>query len=304
MQRLGSAAGGLDAVVWGTIRRRGTKLHVQCDLIATASGETLAAPSSVLPLSEGLVADTGASFDNRQRPGGVPHAPEVVAHVQQQAHDPHPLLQPDFPFRVEIWTIDAGPGEPITPQTKRRKKDFLTLPAEAGQPGREQSQLLIGARQDEQFEVRIWNKTGNRVALRLLLDGLNSLEQRRERLDLAASWVIDPAGAADQPTVIPGWYLREAAASDAYTMKRFKFVDIAEGVATRQKFGESIGLITAAFYFEGGRSQPAGSGRLAIGEGQQERQRLNSTPFRVGPLAAVAQIRYVSEAELEKLLGN
>jgi hypothetical protein len=301
---LGDEAAKVDGFVCGTLKRRGPRMHVQCELTAAESGDRLASPAGVMPLSVGLLVDNGASVDVHQQPVVATYAPAEVARVQQQAHEPHPQLKPDFPYRVEVWTIDAKPGERITLQTPRRRKEFTTLPAAAGQPGRDQSELLIGAKQDEQFEIRVWNKTKNRVGLRLLLDGLNSLEQRRERVELAAYWVVTPTGESGPPAVIPGWHLRDSPTSDRYTVKRFKFVDVAEGVATRQKFGESIGLITAAFFHEGGRGAPAGSEQLAIGEGQEEEEQLEHVPFRLGPFAAAVQIRYVAQAELEKLHGN
>jgi len=41
-------------------------------------------------------------------------------------------------------------------------------------------------------------------------------------------------------------------------MRRFVFVDAAQSTAGRQNFGESIGLITAAFYVEQGRALGVG----------------------------------------------
>lgn len=300
MQRLRSEAGGLEALVVGTLRRRGTKMHVQCDLVSTTDGSSLVTPSGVLPLSEDLLGDTGASFDNRQRPAGGSYSAEVVSFVQNQAGSGNPLQIADFPYRVEVWSIQAQPGEPITPMTPRHRKEFVRLPADERDPERN-SPLVVPARNGESFEIRVWNRSKERVAVALLLDGVNSLGQRRERLGQAWSWVIEP-NAADSPGwAIEGWHLprepvTQPGQQTTFTMKRFQFVDVARSVAARENFGESIGLITAAFYAEDrGRN-------LAIGEGDEEERQLRTAGFKAGRLLGVVQIRYVDQEQLDKLL--
>jgi hypothetical protein len=292
VRRMAQQGGGLDAVVTGYLRRRGRTLNVQCDLIATATSNSLVKPSGVLPLTEELLADNGASFDNRQRPNGDPHEPAVVNHVQQ-AQQVHPLLKPDFPFQVEVWS--SLPGQ------KPKKKEFLKVAAVEGQEKLEagQKELLMGARSGEEFEIRVTNnwKAGP-VAMTLLVDGINSLGQRRERLGQAWSWVLQPS----MSYPFEGWYLPNKQGAQAgrkgdFTLKRFQFTDIAHSVAGRQQFGESIGLITLAFYREYGRA-------LAVGEGREEQRQLRTVDFKPGRLLAVVQIRYVDERDLLKLLDG
>jgi hypothetical protein len=77
------------------------------------------------------------------------------------------------------------------------------------------------------------------------------------------------------------------------TMKRFRFVEVADSVASRQKFGESLGLITAAFYAEQGKA-------IGTGEGPEEKRLLQTVDFRPGRLEAVVQIRYFDERDGNK----
>jgi len=130
----------------------------------------------------------------------------------------------------------------------------------------------------------------------LLVDGLNTLGQNRERLGRARSWVLD----GEKEYVIPGWYLskekgKQPAKGETFGMRRFQFVDAAKSVAGRQSFGESIGLITAAFY-----SDADGDRTLGVGELPEERRQLETVNFRAGRLLGVVQIRYADEGELKK----
>jgi hypothetical protein len=298
MQRLGQRTGGLDGLVWGTLRRRGTRLTVECELVAASDGRTLANPSGVVPFSLDLVADNGASFDSRQRPSGNSYDRNVVRFVQ--ASRDHPLLKEDFPFRVEVWSIHARPGEEIGPDTPRKRKEFYQLPAQEDKRGRDKTQLYVTAKEGEIFEIRVWNKTRQPVLMALLVDGLNTLAQRRERLEQAWTWFIKPTKTDEASAVVAGWYLPESHGEKSrpgetrgFELRRFKFVDVAESVAGRQSFGESIGLITAAFRVRGRG--------LAVGEGPVEQQKLKTESGLPGSFLGVVQIRYVDERDVERV---
>ncbi len=305
MRPLRDGEAALDALVVGSLRRRGRNMHVQCDLIATADGNSLATPSGVLPLSEDLVGDTGHSFVTSGRPPGGPYAPEVVAHVQ--ASQDHPMLQAGdraFPFRLEIWSIEAKPGEPITDSTPRKRKDLVVLTPKSpatGETEPKRSELVVAAREGEMFEIRVRNRYRQRVAMTLLVDGLNMLGQKRERLGKGWSWVLRPAEKEGEERVhrFTGWHLPKQPTAKAgetmdFDVRQFQFVDMADSAAGRQGFGDSIGLITAAFYAERGRM-------LGVGEGPEEQRSLRTADFQPGRLLGVIHVRYVDERELERL---
>jgi hypothetical protein len=295
MRQLGKEAG-VDAVVLGILRPDGMNLSLQCELTATVDGKRLATPSGLFALSEELVADNGASFSNRQRPTGSPVAPEVVNHALEQSEQSHPLLEPDFPFKVEVWSV-----------TKRKKKEFVQkpLPPDA-KKDREQAQrdLLIPATSDEIFEVHVWNNTKTRVGMVLLVDGINTIDQQRERLGRAQPWVLDPTTNPKNPHVLDGWYLSnkkddpKPQGQKDFTLKRFQFGEVSKSVAGRQNFTESLGLITAAFYAERGRAV------FGVVEGPEEQRQLQTVDFKPGRLLGVVQIRYMEESEFRKLAGD
>ena len=299
MRRLSERAGGLDAVIIGTLRKRGRKLHVQCELISTSDGNTLIAPTGVLPLSEDLLGDIGGSFDNRDndqsevfRPD-TPFDPDRVDLVLEAMHEGHPLKRRDFPFEIEIHSIAADFNDVITTSTPRKQKEWLSV-ANTGSDDSRRDDIYVTARNGEIFEIRLKNKLRERVGLALLVDGINSLGQQRERLRDARLWILDP----NQDYVVGGWYTtedsrRSRGGTKDYTLKRFVFTDVAQSVAGRQQFGDSIGVITLAFFKEG-------TGRdLAVGEAQIEQRTLKPTTFKRSHLLAVVQVRYVDERDLK-----
>jgi hypothetical protein len=67
---------------------------------------------------------------------------------------------------------------------------------------------------------------------------------------------------------------------------------VAESLAGRQGYGESIGLITAGFYsVQTGRT-------LGVGAGPAELRQLRTTGLRPGEQLGVVQVRYVDERDL------
>jgi hypothetical protein len=311
MQPLRQRAGGLDAAVIGSLRKRGPKLHVQCELVDAATGNSLVAPTSVLPLSEDLVGDAGVSFDNRERPSGGPYETQVVSFVQSRQDHPFLLLDkletPDvdesFPFRLEVWSIEAQPGEKITVATPRKKKEFVQLPPTPDDPQRRTTELLIPAREDELFEIRVWSKFPDKVAMMLTIDGLNTLNKQRQRLGFGAAWIIKPAHdwKGEPSLTVDAWHdlgqQVKPGERITTTARRFMFVDIADSVAGRQRFSDAIGLITAAFYQEAGRD-------VAVGEGLAEQRQINVVDFRPGRLIGVVSVRYVDERDLQRILDG
>jgi hypothetical protein len=282
---------GVDGIVYGTLRPSGPDYQVECRLYTTADGRSSATIQGLLPATEERVAEVGGSFDNRQRPPGSPSDRKVIAFVQEQATEQHPLVKNDFPFRLEVWAAPHKPGQPVPPAREWKKKDFIQL----------DDGLAIGAHPDELYEIRVWNGSRNRVAMQLLVDGLNTLGQVRtdvrEGLGSGTAWVLEKMTPENKPFVCEGWHFPKAGAAvgtvEQTTMKRFRFVDAGQSAAARQQFGESLGLITAAFYAEQGKA-------IGTGEGPEEKRLLRTVDFRPGRLEAVVQIRYFDDREGKK----
>ncbi len=314
MQSLRERAGGLDALVTGFIRQRGLKLHVQCELVDAADGDSLVTPTGILQIGEDLASELAGGMINRERPAGDPYDAAVVSYVldpqpppMQVRDDPRTQdLDESFPFRVELWSIEGEPGAEITPETPRKRKEFVVVQKRraAGDPQPKKSELLVAARENEIVEIRIINRYRQRAGMTLLIDGINILGQRRERLGRAWSWVLNPSNDPTKPRVhtYAGWHIPKHKAAKPgedtdFTLKRFQFVDVSESVAARQHYGDSIGLITAAFYWERGRA-------VGMGEGPEEERNLRTANFHAGRLMGTIKIRYVDERDLDRLLDD
>jgi hypothetical protein len=296
LQRLAQQGGQLDAVISGTLRRRGPAMALTCEMIATSTGDTLASPSGKLPLSESLIADDGFSFDNRSRADGLPFEARVVETVLDQARRPNPLLKSDFPFRVEVVSLQPAPGETIGPTTRRVRKEFVPAKASRARSGLDPNELLIAARTGENFEVLVTNRSDKRVGLALIIDGINTLGQRRQRVENARLWVIDPG----KTNVINGWHVPAGEKSSSggiehLISKQFVFTDLAHSVAGRQQFGDALGTITAAFFEEKPRATRGVGG---VGEGQETLVDLKQVKFLPGRLLGAITIKYVDEDAL------
>jgi hypothetical protein len=266
-----------EGIVFGEIRQLPARYSVQCTLVNTQSGQELGRAGGVLALRPERLGDFGQSGDFRESPPGGPFDPGRVRFARRQASQGHPLLDPGFPFRVEVWS--GG-----------QKKEFTVVNQKSGEEGQVRSECTVGAVKGEEFEVRVLNGSDKRVGVRLLVDGFNTLDQVRQLTDEGRAWVLPPS---KEPYHFEGWYFRKGGGAEKgpvpYELRRFKFVDVGESVAARNNFTQGIGLITAAFFDEGGRT-------IAVGEANEKvRTELKETPFRFGKCLGIVQVRYVEE---------
>jgi hypothetical protein len=293
MRQLAAGQPPLSALITGVLLPNGPDIQLTCRLYTTADGRMQEPFTGRLPLSEDLVADQGYSVDNAKRPTGSPHDPKVVEFVQKAAEAAHPLLDPNFPFRMEVWAALPAEGGKVPDRSLWKKKELVVVDGADGK----KSDLVFGVRKGEVYEVRLWNRTGNRVACQLSVDGMNTLNKSRDRTGLGAAWVIRSDKKNKPSFVCEGWYEPKldgpAGTIEATTMKPFVVVDAAESVAGRQRFGEKIGTITAVFFTEAGKA-------LGTGEGPAEQRPVKTVDFKPGRLAGVIQLRYVDERDLKR----
>jgi hypothetical protein len=290
--------------------RTGRVVTLQCNLVGTETREQLATVGGTAFLNESEWARTGSSvrvepedwpppaappLDGPLRPGAQTGA--VIPRLDQRAaRERHPLSDPQFPYRVRIMVN-----------------------------GRERRGTAVGndwyvsLSKGEVYQIRVENRDQDRVFLRLLVDGLNTLPDKpaakdiavepagakptrlpaqRVNLDEAFPWLLEPSGQGQtaRPYAIKGFYSKTGEPAE---WNEFEVVDAAMSVAAHRQFTDQIGLITAAFYsFVGTRGGPGtGFGKRQTGTTAQYKYREED----VGRLLAVVNIHYVEPKDLPKL---
>ena len=120
-------------------------------------------------------------------------------------------------FEVEVW-VDGRPLE------------------EYAARGRRYVEALEGA----EYELHVRNPTGERVAVALSVDGLNTIDARRTTATNASKWVIEPY----QTIVIKGWQMSGSRA------RRFYFTTERDSYGAKLGQTANLGVISAAFFRE------------------------------------------------------
>lgn len=102
--------------------------------------------------------------------------------------------------------------------------------------GRSYVEALEGA----EYELRIRNPLGVRVAVALAVDGLNTIDARRTSATNASKWVIEPYGTI----TISGWQMSSARA------RRFYFTTERDSYGAKLGRTSNLGVISAVFFRE------------------------------------------------------
>lgn len=98
----------------------------------------------------------------------------------------------------------------------------------------------VEAFENAEYEVRVHNPTGSRVAVALAVDGLNSIDARHTTAWDAHKWVIAPYGTIH----VRGWQMSGESA------RRFYFTTERDSYAAKLGQASNVGLITAVFFRE------------------------------------------------------
>ena len=98
----------------------------------------------------------------------------------------------------------------------------------------------VEALENAEYELRIHNPTGARVAVALAVDGLNSIDARHTSAWDAHKWVIEPYGTIH----VRGWQMSSENA------RRFYFTTERDSYAAKLGQASNLGLITAVFFSE------------------------------------------------------
>src|SRR5438094_7702980 len=98
----------------------------------------------------------------------------------------------------------------------------------------------IEALENAEYEVRIHNPFGTRVAVALSVDGLNSIDARHTSAWDAHKWVIAPYGTIS----VGGWQMSSESA------RRFYFTTERDSYAAKLGQAANLGVISAVFFRE------------------------------------------------------
>src|SRR3954471_21007001 len=155
--------------------------------------------------------------------GAFVFAPErTLANVSEmvRAAEPNPEPEPvatDGGFEVEVL-VDGRPLDEYAARGRRYVEAF------AG----------------EEYELRIHNPLGVRVAVALSVDGMNTIDARRTSAWDASKWVIEPYGTI----TIGAWQMSSSRA------RRFYFTTESDSYGAKLGQTANLGVISAVFFRE------------------------------------------------------
>ncbi len=153
-------------------------------------------------------------------------------------------------FALKTQSITAANAEPATAE----ELESMVEPAATengfsveviidGRPAMEYAasgRRYIEALENAEYELRIHNPTGSRVAVALAVDGLNSIDARHTSAWDAHKWVIEPYGTI----YVRGWQMSSENA------RRFYFTTEQNSYAARLGQASNLGVISAVFFRE------------------------------------------------------
>jgi len=96
----------------------------------------------------------------------------------------------------------------------------------------------IEALEQREYAIRLRNRTGERIAVALAVDGLNSIDAKTTTARAASKWIIDPYGTV----TISGWQTGPA------TARRFFFTTEQDSYGAWLGKTSNLGLISAAVF--------------------------------------------------------
>ena len=98
----------------------------------------------------------------------------------------------------------------------------------------------IEALESAEYELRIHNPTGSRVAVALAVDGMNTIDARHSSAWEARKWVIEPYGTIN----VRGWQM------SADNARRFYFTTERDSYGAKIGQAQNLGVISAVFFRE------------------------------------------------------
>jgi hypothetical protein len=151
-------------------------------------------------------------------------------------------------LKVGAGTVRAGQSveseltiEPVEPVAD--DNGFSVEVLIGGRPASEylaRGRRYIEAFENAEYELRIHNPTGSRVAVALSVDGMNTIDARHTSAWEAHKWVIEPYGTIS----VRGWQMSSENA------RRFYFTTESDSYGTKIGQTANLGVIAAVFFRE------------------------------------------------------
>lgn len=306
-------ADGLDALIIGTVvDGRETEvdgriggLNVRCQLLDVSSGTLAATTREQVHVTLGSAAYMGESWELRRwtdaglenvglagedaqgfalSPFGAGPVYEEGQYRLIRRDRPHPLLDPEFPYPMEILVgTEVRRPEPLA------EKLYVTL-----EPG-------------ESYKIRVKNDGPRRVYLAVFVDGVNVLGKKLETPAECRYWGVD-AGKTGQ---FAGWVTVK---DGKYSEEEFMITPADDSVAAGQNFSDNLGMITAVVFSVGMKDVPEAptmkasivGGTFGTGvSGKSRELTLESTAGeKPGLILSAATIHYVTSSQLKRIRTN
>lgn len=133
--------------------------------------------------------------------------------------------------------------------------------------------IYIEALQGAEYEVRLRNPTGDRVAVALSVDGLNSIDARHTSAWNASKWVIEPY----QTITISGWQMSSERA------RRFYFTNERDSYGAKLGQTANLGVISAVLFREQRRVVPVTPPYPVTREDKQSSSSQSRAPAKPAP---------------------
>jgi hypothetical protein len=310
LSKVSERADGLDALVIGNVvdgrdleaDGRVGGLDVRCQVIDLKSGGLAgAAREKVSPsLSDGAYMGeswelrrwtdaglTNVGFDETGDGGGSvsPFGAGPVYEERQYAmvrrDRPHPLLDPAFPYPVEI-----------------------VVGSEVRAPVQVDGKLYVALEPGEVYAIRVKNLGPRPIYSAVFVDGINILGKTRETPASCRYWSLK----AGEPATFRGWY---TGMEGSFKEEEFMVAPADDTVAVGQGFDQNLGLITVVDYTVGMADVPEAptlkamvtGGTFGTGTSGKTRelkleQRAGDRP---GVILAAVTIHYATSSQIKQL---
>jgi len=145
-----------------------------------------------------------------------------------------------FAFLLNAGHFEAQESRPIVPGRLPIFQVSVLVDGQALMGRYERGRTFVYAPYGEEYEICLRNRSGDRVAVALFVDGLNTIDATRTSAQDASKWLIEP----NQTITIKGWQMSSENA------RRFYFTNERDSYAARLGQTGNLGVISAVFFRE------------------------------------------------------